>query len=596
MEMTLDQQKALALAKARLRAQQAAAAAPEAPPDPTQGMSTSQKILANIGAGMADLGLGARSLYADTFGTREDSRAIEQEIAEKRERDKRLGDSITGGGALQVAGNVLPTLAIPGLPLATNAGRLLTAGSSALAGGLSGLMMPRGEGESRATNVGVGATVGAALPLSLSALGALAMPFRGQTRAAREVAEAVVPEGASGVQRKAALQQTMQQLAQSRPLPSTPAGDIPLSMAARLSNPELARLEAGSRARSGANWYDFDQAQARSVAGEFDRATAEAGDLVSRRAAREANIQANKAAAFGAADRAQFGNELGAFRNNLQQAMQSAEASNPAVLNMLRSIDSEIERLGPAFGPEHLATIRHNLSGKGNSLSPNAYQSAPRDSTATRSVMQEVDNILNNTTGGRWQNVVSGYAADSAPVAASKAAGRVREAYYDPTGRVRGVSADPFGDVPKITEAGLNRAMDAARGPDKATLLSDPSRQRLEAILDALRQQNIVQGVKRSATAGGGSNTASDLMAARTAQAAGDAALGAIGGPTAQVARGLMSGIRGAVDARKDRALAEALQDEQRFIELLQRQAAQEGGVMDRSEVIRLLRRLGANP
>lgn len=596
MEMTLDQQKALALAKARLRAQQAAAVMPDTPPDPTEGMSTSQKVLANIGAGMADLGLGARSLYTDTFGSPDEKRAVEREVEEKRQRDKRLGDSMTGGGALQVAGGVLPTLAIPGLPLATNAGRLLTAGSSALAGGLSGLLVPRGEGDSRATNVGVGATVGAALPLSMSALGAMALPFRGQARAAREVAEAVVPEGANGVQRRAALQQTMQQLAQSRPLPSTPAGDIPLSMAARLSNPELARLEAGSRTRSGANWYDFDQNQARAVSGEFDRATAEAGELATRRAAREANITANKATAFGAADRAQFGNELGAFRNNLQQAMQSPEASNPAVLNMLRSIEGELERLGPAFGPEHLATIRHNLSGKGNSLSPNAYQSAPRDSVATTSVLREVDNILNNTTGGRWQNVISGYAADSAPVAASKAAGRVREAYYDPTGRVRGVSADTFGDVPKITEAGLGRAMDAARGPDKATLLSDPSRQRLEAILGALRQQNIVQGVNRSATAGGGSNTASNMMAARTAEAAGDAALTAIGGPTAQVARGLMSGIRGAVNARKDRALAEALQDEQRFIELLQRQAAQEGGVMDRSEVIRLLRRLGVNP
>jgi hypothetical protein len=86
------------------------------------------------------------------------------------------------------------------------------------------------------------------------------------------------------------------------------------------------------------------------------------------------------------------------------------------------------------------------------------------------------------------------------------------------------------------------------------------------------------------------------MMAARTAQAAGDVALGAVGGPGAQVARGLFSGIRGAVDARKDRALAEALQDEQRFIQLLERQAAQEGGVMDRSEVIRLLRRLRGTP
>lgn len=600
MEMTLEQQKALALAKARLRAQQASAAAPELPPDPTEGMSTSQKILANIGSGMADLGLGARQLFAsdkpeglnDLVSGDSPKKRLEREVEEKRRIDKPLANSVTGGGALQVAGSVLPTLAVPALPLAMNAGRLMMAGSGALYGGASGALVPRGEGESLATNVGVGATVGAALPLSLSALGAMTLPLRGQGRAAREMAEAIVPEGASGAQRRAALQQTMQQLAQQPP----PAGNIPLSMAARLSNPELARLEAGSRARSGANWYDFDQGQARAVARNFDDATAEVGDLATRRATRQANIEGNRAAAFGAADRAQFGNDLGAFRGNLEAAMQSADASNPAVLSMLQTIGREMERLGPAFGPEHLATIRHNLSGRGNSMSPNAYASAPRDSVATRSVISEIDNILNATTGNRWQDVISGYARDTVPVDAAKAAGRVREAYYDPTGRVRGVSADTLGDVPKITEAGLGRAMDAARGPDKATLLSDPSRQRLEAILDALRQQGIVQSVKRSATAGGGSNTASDLMASGAARAAGDAALNAVGGPAATVGRAAGSSLMNAVNARKDRALAEALQDEQRFVQMLQRQATQEGGVMDRSEVIRLLRRFGANP
>jgi hypothetical protein len=158
------------------------------------------------------------------------------------------------------------------------------------------------------------------------------------------------------------------------------------------------------------------------------------------------------------------------------------------------------------------------------------------------------------------------------------------------------VSADPAGDIPKITEAGLNRALDAARAPDKSTLLSDPSRQRLESILDALRRQNIVQGVKRSATAGGGSNTTSDQFAAGTARALGDVALDAVGGPGAAVGRNLLSGIRGAVDARKDRALAQALQDEQAFIRMLENQAVKEGSVLDRSEVARLLRYLKGTP
>lgn len=569
--------------------------APEPVLDPAAGMSTSDKILANIGAGMADLGTGVKSLYTDMFGSDDEKLAMQQEVARKREIDKRLAGTVTGGSALQVVGGVLPTLAIPGIPVATGAGRLATAAAGAGTGAAYGAIVPRGEGESRTNSILLGGALGGALPLSMSALNAMTTPFRGQSRAAQEVTEAIVPQGATSPQRRAVLEQTMQQMRQ--PTQATAGNSIPLSVAARLSNPELARLEAGSRARSGANWYDFDQNQARAVAREFDTATAEVGELAARRAARQANIEGNKAAAFGAADAARFGNELGGFRANLEVAKQSPDASNPAVLQMLQTIEREMERLGPAFGPQHLATIRHNLSGKGNSLSPNAYASAPRDSTATKSVISEIDRILNDVTGNKWQNVVTGYARDTVPVDAAKAAGRVRQKYLDETGRVQqGVrSADPFGDVPLITEIGLGRAMNAGRSPAGDNLLSATSQQRLESVLDALRRQNIVQSVKRSATAGGGSNTASDQFAAGTARAMGDVALDAVGGPAATVGRSLLSGIRGAVDARKDRALSQALQDEQAFIRMLENQAAKEGSVLDRSEVARLLRYLRGN-
>lgn len=565
--------------------------APEPVFDPAAGMSTSDKILANIGAGMADLGTGVKSLYTDMFGSEDEKRAMQEEVARKREIDKRLAGTVRGGSALQVVGGILPTLAIPGIPVATGAGRLATAAAGAGTGAAYGAIVPRGEGESRRNSILLGSALGGVLPLSMSALNA--NPFRGQSRAAQEVTDAMMPQGASNAQRRQVLEQTMQQMRQQA---QAPASSIPLTVAARLGNPELARLEAGSRARSGANFYDFDQNQARAVASAFDDATAEVGELAVRLAAREANIEASKAAAYGAADASRFSNDLSAFRANLEVAKKSPDASNPAVLSMLQSIEREIDRLGPAFSPGNLGTIRHNLSGKANPMSPNAYAAAPRDSVATRSVINEIDQILNDVTDNKWQNVVTGYYRDQALVDAAKAAGRVREAYYDTaTGRVRGVSADPAGDIPKITEAGLGRALDAARGPDKSVLLSDPSRQRLEGILEALRRQNIVQGVKRSATAGGGSNTASDQFAAGTARAMGDVALDAVGGPAATVGRGFVTGLRNTLDARKDRALAEALQNEQAFIQMLQTQAAREGSTLDRSEVARLLRYMTGN-
>lgn len=550
-----------------------------------------ERAAIQLGAGADTFMTGVKQLFAG----KDEQKDIERDVAQKRVLKKALAEASdtktlpdwmpTVGSALQTTGEAMPLMAVPvggyvrgatALPRAlgwmrAGAGpaRLGTgalAADAAVGGAVSGALNPTVEGESRGMNAAMGAGAGAALPLVTGgAKGVYNMvaPGGGRSRAGAQIANELTQGVADP---NTVLQQTIARLRAQ----GGQQGAIPLSAAAQLRDPQLARLEAGSRARNGANWYDFDQNQARAVSGAFDQATGEAGDLAARRATREANIQANKAAAFSAADQAAFAGQLDNFRNNLQLAMQSAEASNPAVLNMLRSIENEIERLGPMFGPEHLATIRHNLSGKGNSLSPNAYLSAPRDSMATKSVMQEVDNILNGVTGNKWQNVVSGYAADTRPVDAAKAAGRVREAYYDPTGRVRGVSADPLGDVPKITEAGLGRAMDAARGPNKATLLSDPARTQLESILEALRAQNIVQGVKRSATAGGGSNTASDQMAARAAGRVGDVVAGMAGGPAGSVTRGTLNAALDWANTHRDRALAEALQDPQRLIQILE--------------------------
>lgn len=586
------------LAELERKARGPVTVAPEPVFDPTAGMSTGDKILANIGAGMADLGTGVKSLYTDMFGSEDEKRAMEKEVAYKREIDKRLAGSMTGGGALQVVGGILPTLPIPGIPVARGAGLAATTLAGAATGAGYGAIVPRGEGETRTNNMIIGGALGGALPLSLAALKGATTPFRGQSRAAQEITEAIVPQGATSPERRAVLEQAMRQVRQQAPQASqAPGGNIPLSVSARLGNPELARLEAGSRARSGANWYDFDQNQARAVADAVTRATRGAEEVGARKAMRSSNRELLERQAMGSINEQAFTRDLVNFRSNLDLATRTPEASNPAVRNMLTQLADEIDRLGPEFKPEHLATIRANLASKAPMVPTNAYQAAPRESPATISVLREVDNILNSASNGRWQDVVGTYKRDSdAMVRSSQAAGKIRESFYDPaTGRVRGVSADPAGDIPKITEASLGRAMDAARGPRKELMLDPTANTRLESVLDALRRQNIVQGVKRSATAGGGSNTASDQFAAGTARALGDVALDAVGGPGAVVGRSIMGTVRGAVDARKDRALAEALQNEQAFIQMLENQAAKEGSTLDRSEVARLLRYLRGN-
>jgi hypothetical protein len=148
----------------------------------------------------------------------------------------------------------------------------------------------------------------------------------------------------------------------------------------------------------------------------------------------------------------------------------------------------------------------------------------------------------------------------------------VRNAFVDgETGRVRGVSLDSNGDVPKITEAGLGRAMDAARLPDKSLALSPQSNDRLTATLDALRRQNIVQGVKRTATAGSGSDTVpgkdgdSQALAELLVRSLKKPAADESAGPMAALATEIRDALRDLVkatgrDGAQDGAVAKALE------------------------------------
>ena len=537
-------------------------------------MSMPERLFKSMGAGFADIPLAMRQIFNRDP---ERARQLASEAAQKREVDKDLAastnlgilpDTMFGfnvpmiGDAAQTFGKTAPALLIPPTRMAGVAGFGTNVGVGA---GLSALE-PTVEGESRATNMAVGGALSGALPLAMSAVrgGYNAVTGRGARQAAaRDVAKAITPEGQSDT---AVLRQTIERLRQAQPSPT----GIPLSTAAQLRDAELARLEAGSRARSGANWYDFDQNQAAAVANAVRSATAQADDVGARRTLRTNNRSVNFNQAMSSVNEQAFARDLQGFRSNLESAMRTAESSNPAVRSMLTELRNEIDRLGPDFRPENLAIIRANLAKKAPLVPQNSFEAAPRESPATMSVLREVDSILNNATGNRWQKVVSDYARDSDVVRAGQAAGKVREAFWDSTGSVKKKAADAAGDVPIITEYGLRSAINSTAGPQKNILLSAEANNRLNAVVDALRAQGIVQGVKRSATAGGGSNTASDSIAARAASAAADVMVPGSGGVATTTANATLSALRGMATARKDRALAEALQNPQQMIDLLE--------------------------
>lgn len=290
------------------------------------------------------------------------------------------------------------------------------------------------------------------------------------------------------------------------------AENIPVSSAGVTGSKELARLEQASRLRKPADWAAFDEKQAGAVWQNVQKATEEADMLAERFAKRAENWADNWAEASAKIKPRVFARRMGELYGSLQQAKASPYAANKEVAAALDEIESTVMRFGKGFTPAHLQQMRAEFNGKVKPMAASALKAVPRDVPAIKSLIDEMDDILNATTSGKWDKVRAGYAADSEAVRAAKAAQLVRGAFVDQaTGRVMR-AADAAGDLPRVTDAGLTRAMNAARMPGtKAPALSADATQRLEATLDALRRQAIVQNVKRAASAGGGSDTAGNL-------------------------------------------------------------------------------------
>jgi len=129
--------------------------------DPTEGMSTAEKVLAGVGKGMADIGRGVGTVVTDIapsaakygFATRAD-------VDEAKRLDAPLMD--TGAGATgNVIGNIaamVPAMMVPGAN---------TIAGGAAIGGLAGALQPVGEADSRALNTGIGTLAGGAVPLAV---------------------------------------------------------------------------------------------------------------------------------------------------------------------------------------------------------------------------------------------------------------------------------------------------------------------------------------------------------------------------------------------------------------------------------------------
>jgi precorrin-6B methylase 1 len=122
-----------------------------APYDPTEGMSTTEKVLAGIGKAMTDTARGAGQMVG--LVSRDD-------VAESRRLDKPLMNT-TGG----TVGNVIGNVAI-NAPLAFVPGANTIAGGAAI-GAASGLMQPSISSAETAQNMALGGIAGGAVPAAI---------------------------------------------------------------------------------------------------------------------------------------------------------------------------------------------------------------------------------------------------------------------------------------------------------------------------------------------------------------------------------------------------------------------------------------------
>lgn len=345
-----------------------------------------------------------------------------------------------------------------------------------------------------------GAKIGAALPVAMSGLGHTGSLFGGMLNA---VSDKFAKNTALKKLADSVGETTESLLSKIKSY----EGDIPLSMAGMTQNPKIAALEVGNRARNPANWYEFDKAQADAVYNKMLSSTKDAEDLTSRAVQRSQNWKANWANEVEKNVNPEvFAKKIPEFQSKIDQALRSPEAVNENVRNMLLKIKSTIDDFGADFSPAHLQQIRADLSGKYQPMSSSAFASAPRSSPATQSVLREVDDILNQTTGGAWSKVPAAYKADSELLHQAKAASKVRSAFIDQdTGRILVNTKE---GIPEITSKSITSSMNAAREPlTKNLKLSPEANQGLTDTLEAMRMQNILQNVKKSGTAGGGSDT-----------------------------------------------------------------------------------------
>jgi hypothetical protein len=465
-------------------------------------------VLANLGAGFANLGQGARQLAAKV-GIGEG--VSDEEVLEKRRIDEQAaGDSLANKG-LQIAGEVLPTLVLPGAAMARPLQALgrttsvLGAGAAANAAGAA--LAPVTSDESRGMNMATAGLIGAALPGAGTVVGkglnktVKAMTESGANRRAIEAIAEYVPTDAR--------EALARRLAGFEPpsVKGTPR-DIPTTAAQATGDARLAQAEAASRARphTSTAWDDFDSARNAEVFGAVeDMAPSDLRiDRLERvRAGRTAPLREQAMAE--AAQRGDYVAPVLAHADNLLAGDTGANTAVAKIANYVKDVIGEEATPGRLY--EARKFLAQKLSGPA-AMGDDMAAAAKGANRETMGMIAAIDDALagGQKAGSTWDQYLTEYGTRSKPITSGRALQKTLAEMAEKPLR---------GTTPEVTYTGLKTALKKNSGSKYGDKLASGDRTDATALLEHLRSaEGAGRSRKLAGTMGGGSQTNLDSLLA----------------------------------------------------------------------------------
>ena len=560
--------------------------------NPIAGMSATERVFANIGAGATNTWQGVKQALLPEalegqFG------AGEADVAEKRQRDDRLANSVEGGRAWQVVGEAAPFAAVPagvvgrGLTAIPKVGQGLAAmgvgsrvvptlvAEGGVIGAAAGASMPVGEGESRLFNATVGGAGGAVVPAALGGLGRIyrTTPLPG-ANALRE--RAVARTISEGVQNPNQLATQIDRAARAPGLAEVP------STAVITGNPEMAATELAYRAMPEfqSSWTNFDNT---ANAARWDALDRTLGTQQTVDDAIEAT-NAYKAAEFPKFLKSVSAKELNRQSIGFEQAVQAR--LNAAVRDMDPSAQEvygyivKAREKGGRYTPQSLWNIRQGLSEWIKGTPPPGF-SQVRGEKADQAIMevrQAIDSMLNESSGQKWGRFLDGMAESLQKETAQKSGLNIRNAFVDqvtqqPRKPLRSSGNPTQAGSPEVTRAALTNAYSNFGKNKFGTTLDWPQEDAVTQVLgDLNRQEQVLGSVTKSTTRGGSQTTP---LGARL--------LKERGGTAGNTAMQIIQDLRQAGEGKQRELINRMLQDPRYASELL-RLAADQAAPLTRNQ------------